>query len=202
MLIAFWILLAIIIAAAGLLLFLPIRAIIKFYKNPDGKGLEISVKLGFLSFKLHPSDKKRRKKPKQEKPSVPKPKRSLKERITGGIDLYNLISGDAKVIISYIVHNAFCFENLRFYLHYGTGDAASTGILYGVISGIVYGLFGAIANSSKTKNSAITINPDFTMSVFETDGECIAKLRNVHIIVIAVKLLKLYFKINKGKERD
>lgn len=202
MLIAFWILLAIIIAAAGLLLFLPIRAIIKFYKNPDGKGLEISVKLGFFRFRLHPSDKKQKNKPKQKKPSAPKPKRSLKEKITSGIDLYNLISGDAKVIISYIVHNAFCFENLRFYLHYGTGDAASTGILYGVISGIIYGLFGAIANSSKTKNSEISINPDFTMSVFETNGECIARLRNVHIIVIAVKLLKLYFKINKGKERD
>ncbi|MEE0944338.1 MAG: DUF2953 domain-containing protein [Clostridia bacterium] len=202
MLIALLIIAAIIIIAVGIVFFIPMRAIIRFYKKPNGAGLEFAFKLAFFQFKIHPSDKKPKKKVKKQNQSPPKQKKSLKEKITDGIDLYNLISEDARVIISYIVHNAFCFENLRFYLHYGTGDAASTGILYGVINGIVYGLLGLITNSSKTKKSEITINPDFTAAVFETNGECIAKIRNVHIIVIAVKLLKLYLKIKKGKERD
>lgn len=202
MLIALLIISAVIIFAVGILLFLPVRAIISFYKNPNGAGLEIAVKIAFFKFKLHPTGEKPKKAKKQPATKQPAQKKSLKDRITGGIDLYRLVADDAKDIISCIVHNAFCFENIRFYLHYGTGDAASTGILYGVISGIVYGLFGMIANSSKTKKSEITINPDFTTSAFETNGECIARIRNVHIIVIAVKLLKLYLKIKKGKERD
>ncbi|MBS7297905.1 MAG: DUF2953 domain-containing protein [Eubacteriales bacterium] len=199
MLIALLIIAAIIIIAVGIVFLIPIRAIISFYKNPNGAGLEIAFMLAFFRFKIHPSEKKPKKQVKKKTTSPPKQKKTLKEKITGGIDLYNLISDDARGIISYIVHNAFCFENLSFYLHYGTGDAASTGILYGVISGIVYGLFGAIANSSKTKKSEITINPDFNAAVFETNGECIVKIRNVHIIVIAVKLLKLYLKIKKRK---
>lgn len=198
--------LSILFLIIALLLCVPVRAIIAFYKNPGGSGLEISVKVAFLKFKLHPSKADKSETPKKkavkEKTETPNKKKSVKDKITDGIELYKLVAEDAKDIIGYTVLKAFYFEYFRFRFHYGTGNAASTGIFYGVISGIVYGLTGAIANSARTGKSEIEITPDFTQSVSETDGECIVKIRIVHIMVIVSKLLKLYLKIKKGKERD
>ncbi len=200
--IALFVLAAVILLAILATLLIPVRTIVSFYKNPTGSGLEIAVKIGFIKFKLHPSEKKPKKKKSKKKSEKPKEKKPLKGRIQSGIDLYGLIADDAKYILSYTAKNSFCIENLSFHLLYGTGDAASTGILYGVISGLVYGLVGAVSNSKRLKKSDIIITPDFTASAFDTSGECIARLRNVHIIVIAVKLFKLLLKIKKGKERD
>ena len=186
-----------------LIMLIPVRALVRFYKNPNGSGLEIAVKIAFLRFRIHPSESKKpskSKKDKKPKEIVEKP--SMTERIKGGIELYRLIADDVKDIISYTAKNAFRFELIRFNFYYGTGDAASTGILFGVISGIVHGLVGIAANYARVDRSEIFITPEFAKTALETDGECIVKLQNVHIMVIAVKLIKLLLKIKKGKERD
>ncbi len=194
--------LSIVAILCALVLFLPVRVVIKWYKLSQTARLRVYVKIGFIKIKLYPEDKKKPPKEKKDKPKEDKPKQKLSERIKGGISLYRLISEDVKEILAYTAKKAFLFEKIHFGFTYGTSDAASTGVLYGVISGIVYSVIGILTNSGKVKKSKISINPDFHKTVLQTKGECIVRLRNVHIIVILVKLIKLIIKIKKGKESD
>ncbi len=199
-----WIALAIASALCALLLLLPVRLVVRWYKYNAGSALKIFIKIGFFKFKILPKDKDKPQKPKkakkEKKPQPPEVKKSVGERIKGGIALYKLIADDVKEIVSYTAQNAFRFELINFNFNYGTGDAATTGVLFGVISGIVHGLVGLAANFARVDRSEIFINPDFNKTALETKGECIVKLQNVHIMVIVIKVIKLLLKIRK--ERD
>lgn len=195
----FLIILALILLLIAALLLIPVRVVIKFSKLPEETSYSAYVKVWFFKVFSLPSEKKR-KKPKKEKP--PKEKKSVKDSINGGLELYKLIAEDVKIILSYTSKHALKVEKLHFILNYGTGDAASTGVLYGPISGIVYGALGLLAHNHKTKDSILSVTPEFNNAVFKAQGECILKLQNVHIIVIATKLVKLIIKMKKRKERD
>lgn len=187
-------LLCLILLFIGILLFLPLRLILTFHKKSEGADFKVILKVGFYKTILYPSEKK----PKEKKPEKPE-KPSVPERINSGVELYKLIWDDAKEILLYTAKNALKFEDLTFHIDYGTGDAASTGILYGVISGIVYGIWGVIANNTILKSYDIDIRPDYYNALLSLDGKCIVKLRNVHIIIIAIKVIKLIRKMKNQK---
>lgn len=194
----FLIILAIILLLITALLLIPVRVAVKFSKLPEDTSYSAYVKVWFFKVFSLPS---KRKKPKKEKsPKPEKPKKSVRDSITGGLDLYKLIAEDVKLILSYTSRHALKVEKLHFIMTYGTGDAASTGVLYGAISGIVYGALGLLAHNHKTKDSLLSVTPDFNNALFKAKGECILKLQNVHIIVITIKLVKLFIKMKKRKD--
>ena len=193
----FLIILAIILLLIAALLLIPVRVAVKFSKLPGETSYSAYVKIWFFKVLSLPAEKKKQKK---EKP--PKEKKSVKDSINGGLELYKLIAEDVKIILSYTSKHALRVEKLHFIVNYGTGDAAATGVLYGPISGIVYGALGLLAHNHKTKDSILSVTPEFNEAVFKAQGECILKLQNVHIIVIATKLVKLMIKMKKRKERD
>ncbi len=149
----------------ALVLLLPVRVTAKWSKLSDAVRLKAYVKIGFIKIKLYPKEKGKEKPEKEKKPKEEKEKSSIKEKIDAGLSLYRLISEDAKDILAYMAENAFRFEKISFDFTYGTGDAASTGVLYGVISGIIYSAVGLLTNSGKVKKSKISINPDFYKAV-------------------------------------
>ncbi len=191
--------LSIIAVLCAIVLLMPVRIVARWYKLSQTARLKIYLTIGFVKIKLYPRAKDKPEKNKKEKPKLQTPKPKTGERITSGISLYKLIWEDIKEILSYTAKNAFRFDNIEFNLTYGTDDASSTGILYGVISGIVYTAVGVLANSGKVKRNEISINPDFHKATLQTKGECIVRLRNVHIIVISVKIIKLLLKIKKER---
>lgn len=189
----FLIILLCLLVLLGILIFTPIRLFLTFYKKDEDADFKVVLKIGFIERILYPSENEAPKKEeKSEKPSV-------KDRITSGIELYKMIWEDAKEILLYASKNALKFENLTFHIDYGTGDAASTGILYGVISGIVYGIWGIIGNNAILESYDIDIRPDYYNTLLSLDGKCIVKLRNVHIIIIGFKVIKLLKKMKKQK---
>lgn len=201
----FAVLAAVVLLAVLLILLVPVHTVVTFRKNPSGRGLEIDVKIAFVKFKIYPSDKDGQKHSNKKKIIKEQPKQSKKsvfESISSGIELYKLIKGEVGEILDYTSRKAVRFELIRFNLRYGVGDAAKTGILYGVISGILYGMLANISNRTTVDETDISIVSEFSAAVLETDGKCIVKLQNVHIIVIAVKLFKLYRTVKKGKESD
>ncbi|MDO4618952.1 MAG: DUF2953 domain-containing protein [Clostridia bacterium] len=194
-----WIIpLCLILLLIGTLLFLPLRLIFTFEKTDESAALRLWLKVGFFKTLLVPGKKKKKKaKPKKEKT---KKKTSVSEKIESAISLYNRVWDDLKEILVYAAKNSLKFEDLTFHLNYGTGDAAYTGISYGVISGIVYGIWGIIANNAILKKYDINISPDYQKACLSLDGRCIVKVRNVHIIIIAIKTLKLIRKIRKESD--
>ena len=189
---------AVIVLIAAFAALVPVRVIVSFVKNSAQGSAEVTVKIAFLRLKIFPNEKKPSQKSKSG-PQQPEEKKSVTGQIRAALGIYNGNSSDIHALLDYISRNAVKLEKIRLNMIYGTDDAAQTGILYGVISGAVYGFFGALCNRAESALPEVTIVPVFDTSRFEADGECIARLKNVHIIVIAVKLCKLYLKIRKGK---
>lgn len=201
----FLIICAVLLFTAFLLLFIPVRVVVKFsdfYKNTSYK---LCVKVGFVKIIDLPSKKQRKKearKKEKKRPHSEPEKKSVKAAIDNALDLCKFIGGDIKGILSYTAKKAVKIEKLHFVMYYGTGDAASTGILYGAVAGVIYGMLGLLVHNHKTKDSLLSVTPDFNNALLNANGECILKLQNVHIIIIAVKLIKLIIKVKKRKERD
>ncbi len=179
----------------GILIFTPIRLFLTFLKKDEDADFKVVLKVGFYERVLYPSEKK----PGETKTEEKREKPSVKDRINSSVELYKMIWEDVKEILLYASKNALKFENLTFSLDYGTGDAAATGILYGVISGIVYGIWGIIGNNAILDSYDIDIRPDYYNTLLCLDGKCIVKLRNVHIIFIGFKVIKLLKKMKKQK---
>ena len=175
---------------------IPVKASIHFTKSPE--ELNSSYKITVAGITVLSSDKKQKKR--ISKKSNTEAEKSVSNRnikITDVIRIYNDNSDDILSIIGYASQNAVRFDNIEINLLFGTGNAAATGISYGAISGIIYSLLGVIDSKCGIEHYKVDIHPDFYTSVFETDCRCIVKLKNVHIIVIAIKLLILMFKIRK-----
>lgn len=89
---------------------------------------------------------------------------------------------------------------LRITLDFGTGDAASTGMLYGTIWGAAGLLFPLLARYTHTVFPMIDITPDYYGKRFDIKAKSIIKVRPVHIINAAVpaaiSLGLNYFKSN------
>lgn len=93
---------------------------------------------------------------------------------------------------------------LRITLDFGTGDAASTGMLYGTIWGAAGILFPILARYTRTVFPMIDITPDYYGKRFDIKAKSIIKVRPVHIInaaiPAAISLGLSYLKSNSKKE--
>lgn len=93
---------------------------------------------------------------------------------------------------------------LRITLDLGTGDAASTGMLYGTIWGAAGILFPILARYTRTVFPMIDITPDYYGKRFDIKAKSIIKVRPVHIInaaiPAAISLGLSYLKSNSKKE--
>jgi hypothetical protein len=70
----------------------------------------------------------------------------------------------------------------------GTGDAALTGILCGLLWAVAANILSYLAQYLKVTSEEITIAPDFEKSVFEADINCIFQTKLAHIIVVLIKI--------------
>lgn len=93
---------------------------------------------------------------------------------------------------------------LRMTLDFGTGNAASTGMLYGTIWGAAGVLFPILARYTRTVFPMIDITPDYYGKRFDIKAKSIIKVRPVHIInaaiPAAISLGLSYLKSNSKKE--
>ena len=189
-----------IIGLLAIIAFIPIRFGIRYEK----KNVEEWLRIGFFKLELNKKEKKEKaiQKESDEVQNSEKPKQSLTSKIKKGINIYNNNAEDIKGVVGYVAKKAIIFDDIDVNFEYGTDNPATTGILYGVINGIVYGILGVIANSIKVKKQNIIISPDFNSAKIEIGAGCIVKLKNVHIIIAGIKCLKLWNKIKKSRKES
>lgn len=114
-------------------------------------------------------------------------------------------NGDKISRLMCLIKKYVTFDEFKLRIREGTGDAAATGLVNGLLwatSGLVITrLFKSFKIKSKKFKSDIDIEPDYEMKDFNVDLYCIFHTRLVHIILVLVFVLlhKSSFKDNKKK---
>ncbi len=83
-------------------------------------------------------------------------------------------------------------SDIRAELNFGTGNAASTGMLYGVFWGMYGALYAYIRKFLNFERPKLKINADFKQKIFVAEACGIITVRPVHIIFAAAKAYSAY----------
>lgn len=189
-----------------LILYIPLRLEI-IYDSEPGKN-QAKIKYMFFTFYLYPKKSKKNhtkdkdKNEEKNKKDERKNKEEIsfdkeKKRIENYITVFNKIKGDTVKILRYAAQRAVVFEKIGVKIHFGFDDAMHTGIFTGILNGFVYSVLAVIHQNSTLKDMDVAILPNFEETCFDSHCECILHIRNVHIIIIAFNVLKIYKKIQK-----
>ena len=194
-----WYIIAAVTAIILIAAFLPVRVIFSYHTAGETR-LSIKIaffKISFLPVKKKNHKKKQKKKAEKNTPTPNKKNSSNTNKIRQVLDLYDKFAEDFGALLDYTSRKSVSFEQLTLHIRYSTGDAAATGILCGMINSVVYSLLGIIHQRAQLENPDIIIQPEFDDAHFIAESECILRLKNVHIIVIAVKVLLLIRRIKR-----
>lgn len=174
-----------VLCALCLLAVIPVRLIFSF----DGK---VNIRIKLIWFPI--SAKKREK---TETAAIEKQEKPTHEKPNAAAILKNikLASEDIKKLAEYAARHGICFEKLTVSIAFGTGDAAATGIAFGILSGIVYSILSVLYHNTKIETQSVKITPDFYNEKFVTDFVCILRTRLAHIIVMGLKGFLIYRKL-------
>ncbi|MBQ9757980.1 MAG: DUF2953 domain-containing protein [Clostridia bacterium] len=91
------------------------------------------------------------------------------------------------------------FSDIFIRSKFGTGDAASTGMLYGAIWTLIGNVYAFLCRFFNIKFPEVELVPSFNEKAFEIEAEGIIKIRIVHIITAAIRGFKVYSKHKKQK---
>jgi len=109
--------------------------------------------------------------------------------------------GDVIEDIRNYLNNRDIHVEVNIKLRQGTGDAAQTGFICGLLWTAAGILLNWLSKYLKVLKNEIRISPCFNKSVFEAEASCIFHVRLVHIIVVLKKiyLMKYTMKIKRKK---
>jgi len=184
----------------AILLFVPFYLVIEFSKKENEKKINASIKYLFFKVRLKRKAEKKNKPEKKDKKEIaPKKEEKLIERVNRGIETYKSIEDDLVDILCYASKKAITIKKMEFCLDFGLENPMHTGITTGALYGVVYNVLSVLNNLFEVEECDIKINPDFDRKRIDVLSECIFSIKNVHIIIIVFKVLKMYFKIKKAK---
>jgi len=159
----------------------------------DGKILKLEIICGFL--------RKRLKFPKNKaKKSVENTeiKNDAEKRINTFKENYDKFK-DVIITFFRLTRYRIHFQKLELKLEYGCGDAAKTGILYGVIWGGVSTLYNILNLYFNADYPEVDIKADFNNKKFDILLKGILKVRLVHIIIA---IIKIFYGNSKQKYKE
>ncbi len=193
------IILAVILALILILLILPIRIFLDYKKDDSTNQVSLVLRYGFLKFPLFGNKKKKEDKPREEEETTSFDEK--RKKVSKYIKIFEETKDDVAEVLDYATSRAVVIEKIYTDIEFGFEDAMNTGIFTGVLNGFVYGVLGFIHHHADLRDMRVNIQPIFDRPCFKINAGCIVRLKNVHIIIVAVKLLKILKKI-KNLERS
>lgn len=191
------IILAVILALILILLILPIRIFLDYKKDEISNETDLVLRYGFLKFRLFGDEKKPKKDKPEKKEKEPTSFEEKREKVSKYIKIFEEIKDDVAEILEYATSRAVVIENIYTEIEFGFSDAMHTGIFTGVLNGFVYGVLGFVHHHANLRDMRVNIQPIFNNPCFKIKAGCIVRLKNVHIIIVAINLLKILRKIRK-----
>lgn len=189
-----------------ILLFLPAGMI--FDVTAEGRKVtgKIIFKYAFIKIELFPGRKKNiKKKAKSDNNETKKQKKQLSFNEAKAIyekisSIWFQVREDIVLLLKYAGKHSVTFKELDTDIKFDFENPMHTGIATGVINGTVYNILAFVDNTVGIKNHSVNIQPLFYNSnYFSGHIYGIVRIKNVHIMVILIKALRIYFKIRKIK---
>lgn len=186
-----------IIALIFVLLLLPIRLLLDYKKDETTNETSLVLRYGLWKFKLFDQDKEKPKKDTEQQEKKTFSFEEKRDKVSGYIKVFEETKDDVAQILEYASSRAMVFEKIYTDIEFGFDDAMHTGIFTGVLNGFVYGILGFIHQHSRLLDMRVNIQPVFDNPCFKISAGCILRLKNVHIIIVAINILKILRKIRK-----
>ncbi len=197
------VILAILVAAVVLLLFIPIRFEVDFKRDALQNKVTATLKYAGLKFRLFDNtekkDKPRKKTEKKPKEKEPFSFEREKKKIEKYLKVFESIEADIVKTLQYMARRAVVFDNIEVESEFGFSDAMHTGIFTGILNGFVYSILGVVHHHSRLRQMNVNLQPVFEKTCFDVRIRCILHLKTVHTIVVAVNVLKILRKIKKAE---
>lgn len=197
--------LAVLLTLILVLLVLPIRIYLDYKKDETKNEASLILGYAFLKFDIlnrekKPKAEKEKKEPEEAEEPEEKQSDSFEEKrdkVSRYIKIFEETKDDVAKVLDYTASRAVVIEKIYTDIEFGFSDAMHTGIFTGVLNGFVYGVLGFIHHHSNLRDMKVNIQPNFESPCFKVDAGCIVRLKNVHIIIVAINLLKILRKIRK-----
>ncbi len=196
-----------VLAALMLLLFIPVRIVFIFDADGIKNKTDAILKYGFIKIRLYPKKNKQTDKTEEadkteeNKPDKPFSYENKSADIKRYIKIFEIVKPDAAKILKRLANRAMIFEMIEVKSEFGFENAMHTGIFTGIYNGFVYSVLGFIHHNSNLRKMEVELQPVFEKTCFTVHLTCILRLKPVHIIIIAVSVLKLLRKIKKEGSR-
>lgn len=190
----------------AILLFVPINTTLGLHMNE--KSLEYDLKIYMFKFirvyskagvipdylkQLRHSGKKEDKLP--EKTAK---KSNVKVKLRSIVNTY-CENRDKFTKLRLYMKRKFKLKDFIITIDQGTGDAAYTGLLYGVIWNILSMINSVLSFFFTLTYKNITVNSNYNNRIFKAEISCIFKLTIANIIIV---LLRLYYIMKKYKQNN
>lgn len=189
----------IIVLIICLFLFVPFQLHILYQKDVVINKMDVKIKYLFFTFHLVPNKQKKNKtlSEKEEQKKSTLSFDDVKQILKQFEKNFNLIKEDIIDILHFLMRHAVVIQTIRVHLNIGLDNAMTTAMSVGTANALIYNILALIHQYSNIQNWDVNIIPDFDQKHFDVETECILKIKNVHIMIIAIKGLKLYFKLKK-----
>lgn len=182
---------------AGILLF-PVRLLINYKKDEVENVTTLDIRYMFFTIRAYPSKKpEKKKRGKVNKNKEPLSFEKKKTEIEKYIRIFDAIKSDVIKLMDYATSKAMVIEKIGINIEFGFEDAMHTGIFTGIINGFVYNILGIIHHRCVLDDMDVNIQPVFGNKCYKIQSRCIIKIKNVHIIIVAINVLKLMRKLKK-----
>ena len=201
----FLIILAVLLAVLLILVMIPIRLEILCERDELENKASVRIKYAFLNLGIYPKKPSKRKKAESEEEKEEEEKEEKepfsfekkKADIEKYLRMFDLVKQDAARLVSYTAKHAVEFDRVEYSSDFGFEDAMHTGIFTGIYNGLVYSVMGVIHANSQLRGMDIRLQPVFGKTCFNIRFLCILRIKTVHIIVIAFRVLILMRRIKK-----
>ena len=189
----------VILTILAVLFYMPIT--LEYALFYDG-NIKSSFVLRFLFYKKQLTDKSKNKKKKEKKPKKKKSISQIIEDVKYYKRLFKYFKRDISLILKYAKEKTVKIKKVSFDVGFAGKDAMQTGIYTGVVNGGVYNLLGILERTVGVEDWSVNVTPDFHSNAFiNTKIHCILNTKLAHIIVILIKILAIYLKYRKNREK-